>query len=95
LKSCFGITDDWRVSDVVDELLAEVDAARRAGAEHDRHHARVKELLVEVRRKRPDLGVADIEQLINRYFDRGTISRITVPELGDKLTRKPRRKPTS
>jgi hypothetical protein len=92
LKSCSGITDDGRVSDVVEDLLAEVRAARRTGAAHERHHARVKELLVQVRRERPDLGLADIEQLIDRYFDRGTISRITVPELGEQLTRKPRRK---
>jgi hypothetical protein len=80
------------VSDVVDELLAEVAAARAAEAEHDRHHARVKELLVEVRRNRHDLGVADIEELIGHYFDRGTISRITVPKLGPDLKRKPTRK---
>ncbi len=77
---------------MVDDLLTEVRAARRTGAAHERHHARVKELLVKVRRERPDLGLADIEELIDRYFDRATISRITVPELGADLTRKPTRK---
>ena len=80
------------MADVVEELLAEVEAARQASAAHDRHHARVKELLVEVRRDRRDLGPADIEELIGRYFDRGTISRITVPALGGKPPRKSRRK---
>jgi hypothetical protein len=92
LWSCLQITEDDRVADVVDELLAEVEAARRTGEAHDRHHARVKDLLVEVRRKRPDLGPADIEELIGRYFDRGTISRITVPALGGKPPRKSSRK---
>jgi hypothetical protein len=80
------------VSDVVDELLAEVKAARRTGAAHERHHGRVKELLIQVRRERPDLGLADIEALIDRYFDRATISRLTVPALGDERRRKPTRR---
>ena len=78
---------------MVNDLVAEVKAARRADAAFKRHNDRVKELLVEVRRQRPDLGLADIEQMIDRYFDRATISRITVPELGDALTRKPTRGP--
>lgn len=87
-----AITDDEGVGEVVDELLAEVKAARRTGAAHERHHERVKQLLVQVRQERPDLGLADIEAMIDRYFDRATISRITVPALGDRRTRKPTRK---
>jgi hypothetical protein len=83
------------VGDVVDDLLTEVRAARRTGAAYERHNARVKELLVKVRRERPDLGLADIEELIDHYFDRATISRITVPELGDARTRKPTRRKRS
>jgi hypothetical protein len=80
------------VSDVVDDLLAEVRAARRAGAALKRHNDRIKELLVQVRREHPELGLADIEEKIDRYYDRATISRVTVPQLGDDLTRKPTRK---
>lgn len=79
---------------MVDELLAEVDAARRTRDEWERHHERVKELLVQVRREKPDLGLADIEEKIGRYFDRATISRITVPLLGEDRTRKRGRRAT-
>lgn len=68
---------------MVDELLAEVKAARRAQASEKRHTDRVKALLVEVRLKRPDLGIADIETMIGRFYDRATISRITFPALKD------------
>lgn len=70
--------------DVLDELLAEVKAARRADTARKRRTSRIKELLVQVRIKHPDLGPADIEQLIGRYYDRATISRVTVPELRDR-----------
>lgn len=69
---------------MVEELLAEVKAARRAQASEKRHTDRVKALLVEVRLKRPDLGVADIEEMIGRFYDRATISRITVPLLRER-----------
>lgn len=77
---------------MVDELLAEVRAARRSKAALDRHNKRIDQLLVEVRRQRPDLGLADIEEKIDRYYDRGTISRKTVPVLGADRTRKATRK---
>lgn len=80
------------MGDVVDQLLAEVRAARRADAARERHTRRIKELLVQVRRERPDLGLADIEELIGRYYDRATISRETVPHLGADRTRKRSRK---
>jgi hypothetical protein len=73
--------------DVVDELLAEVKAARRARTAEKRHTDRVKELLVEVRVQRPDLGVADIEEMIGRFYDRATISRITVPAIRGRAAR--------
>lgn len=78
---------------MVQELLAEVRAARRAQAAAERHTDNVKELLVKVRLERPDLGLADIEEMIDRFYDRATISRITVPQLGDRRTRKPTRGP--
>jgi hypothetical protein len=59
------------VSDVVEELVAAVQAARR-----------IDELLVRVRQERPELSLVDIEQLIDRYYDRGTISRKTAAALG-------------
>ena len=65
----------------MDELLAEVKAARRADLARKRHTERVKELLVQVRRENPKLKVADLEEMIGRFYDRATISRITVPEL--------------
>ena len=69
------------MGDVVDELLAEVKAARRAEATRKRHADRVKELLVTVRRERPELSVVDIEAMIGRFYDRATISRITAPAM--------------
>lgn len=72
------ITDDGGV-DAVEELLAEVKAARRADSARRRHTDRIKELLIQVRRERPDLSVVQIEDMIGRYYDRSTISRITVP----------------
>ena len=86
------VTDHGGMGDVVQELLAEVKAAREAQTERDAHHERVKELLVRARRERPDLGPADLEELTGKYFDRATISRITVPELGGKPARKPTRR---
>jgi hypothetical protein len=65
----------------MDELLAEVKAARRADIALQRHTDRVKELLIQVRRENPDLKLADLETRIGKFYDRATISRITVPEL--------------
>lgn len=94
MKSCAWITDDGDVSDVVDDLMAEVRAAREARDALTRHNDRIKELLVQVRREHPELGIADIEAKIDRYYDRATISRVTVPHLGTERTRKPTRKRT-
>ena len=65
----------------MDELLAEVRAARRADSARKLHTDRIKALLVRVRLENPDLKVADLEERIGRYYDRATISRITVPAL--------------
>lgn len=82
--------------DVVDELLEAVKAARESRATADEAHEHVKELLIRARKERADLGPADLEELTARYFDRATISRITVPEMGGKPPRKPtRRRPGS
>lgn len=81
---------------MVQELLDEVKAAREAQAERDAHHERVKELLIRARKERPDLGPGDLEELTGKYFDRATISRMTVPALGGNPPRKPtRRRPGS
>jgi len=61
----------------VEELLAEVKAARRADSARRRHTDRIKELLIQVRRERPDLSVVEIEDMIGRFYDRSTISRLT------------------
>jgi hypothetical protein len=65
----------------MDELLAEVKAARRATDARKRHTARIKELLIQVRLSDPDLTVADLEAKIGRFYDRATISRITFPAI--------------
>jgi hypothetical protein len=95
LASWLPVTDDEDVGDVVDELLAEVQAARDSLAEHERHHERVKALMVAARIQKPDLGPDDLEEMTGKYMDRSTISRITVPEMrkqGVEPTRKPRRR---
>lgn len=74
------ITDDGGV-DALEELLAEVKAARRADSARRRHTDRIKELLIQVRRERQDLSVVELEDLIGRFYDRSTISRITAPAL--------------
>jgi len=79
--------------DVVDELLAEVKAAREALAEHERHHERVKELMVRARLEKPEIGPADLEELTGKYMDRATISRITYPKLGKPVRKNTRRRP--
>lgn len=79
--------------DVVDELTEAVKAAREARAAADRAHEHVKELILRVRKERgDDYGPADIELLTGRYFDRATISRMTVPEMGGKPPRKTTRR---
>ena len=82
---------------MVDELIAEAKAANEAKALYDRHIGRVRELLPEVRVTRPELTVEQLEEMIGRAYDRGTISRLTAEAAGTskpKTQRKPRsRKP--
>ena len=65
----------------MEELLAEVRAARRAEDARARHAERVRELLVAVRQEAVmedrDLKIADLEAAIGKFYDRATISRYT------------------
>ena len=89
LKSCVAITDDGDVSDVVNDLLEAVQAARTSKAAHERDHQRVIDLLVEVRRQKgEELGIGELEEMIGKYMDRATISRKTAPRLGGNPPRK-------
>ena len=65
------------MSDVVDDLKAEVRAARKATNARKIHAARVKTLLIRLRLEKPELTLPEIEDLIGRFYDRATISRIT------------------
>lgn len=67
---------------MVEELVTEARAANEAKAEYDRHIGRVRELLIAVRKQRPELSVVEIESLIERAYDRGTISRLTAEAVG-------------
>jgi hypothetical protein len=79
--------------DVVEELLAAVKTAREDREKADRSHEHVKELILRVRKEAgQDYGPGDIEALTDRYFDRGTISRMTAAALGGKPPRKNTRK---
>lgn len=75
---------------MVQDLLAEVEAARAAEKAHEQHSERVKELLVQLRIERPDMKLAQIEELIGRFYERASISRFTSHALPDKRSRKRR-----
>lgn len=68
---------------MVNDLLAEVQAARDCQAAYERHHERVKELLIQARLEDENLGPGDLERMTDRYLDRATISRITYPAIKD------------
>lgn len=70
------------MSDVVDDLKDEVRLAREAGTAAKQHTDKVKELLVRLRREQPDMTLPEIEDLIGRFYDRATISRLTAPVIG-------------
>lgn len=68
---------------MVDELLKEARAAKRAEAAYKRHAGRVKELLPIVRAEDVDkYGPAVLEEMIGKLYDRGTISRLTAEKVG-------------
>lgn len=68
---------------MVDELLAEARAARRAKATYDRHMERVRDLLPAVRATDvKKYGPATLEEMIGKLYDRGTISRMTAEAVG-------------
>lgn len=64
------------------DLLDEIAAARAAAEVDKARRERIRKLLIDVRLQRPDLTVVDIEQQIGRFYDRGTISRITAAAAG-------------
>jgi hypothetical protein len=80
------------VGDVTEELLAAVAKARASRAEADADHEHVIELLIRHRREKPDYGPGDLEELIDKYLDRGTISRRTAGAFDGQPPRKPTRR---
>jgi hypothetical protein len=68
---------------LVDELVREARAARRAEAAYQRHLKRVRELLPVVRAEDvKKYGPATLEEMIGKVYDRGTISRLTADAVG-------------
>ena len=68
---------------MVDELVAEAKAARRAKAAYERHMERVRDLLPAVRATDPKkFGPAVLEAMILNLYERGTISRMTAEAIG-------------
>jgi hypothetical protein len=66
---------------MLDELVAEARAAKRAEAAYRRHRRRVRELLPVVR-VQENLGPLELEEMIGKVYDRGTISRLTARAAG-------------
>ena len=68
---------------LVAELLREAKAAHRAMTAYEQHAKRVKELLPAVRAKNVKrYGPAQLEGMIGKLYDRGTISRLTAERVG-------------
>ena len=68
---------------MVDELLAEVRAAKRAKAAYDRHMGKIRDLLPVVRATNvKKYGPATLEEMIDKLYERGTISRLTAEAAG-------------
>ena len=68
---------------MVDELVAEAKAAKRSLAAYERHMARVRALLPEVRATDPKkYGPATLEEMIGKVYERGSISRFTAEAAG-------------
>ena len=74
---------------MVDELVREAKAAKRAEAAYQRHLRRVRELLPVVRAEDvKKYGPATLEEMIGKVYDRGTISRLTAEAVGRSKPRK-------
>jgi hypothetical protein len=73
--------DSWSV-DVEQELIAEAQAAKEHKAAYDKHIGRVRELLITIRKERPELSVVQLEEMIGKVYDHGTISRRTAGPIG-------------
>ena len=68
---------------MVDELVREAKAAKRAEAAYKRHMERVRLLLPQVRAEDvKKYGPATLEEMIGKVYDRGTISRLTAEAAG-------------
>lgn len=68
---------------MVDELVKEARAAKRAEAAYKRHASNVKKLLPIVRAEDVDkYGPAVLEEMIGKLYDRGSISRWTAAAVG-------------
>jgi hypothetical protein len=68
---------------MVDELVKEAKAAKRAEAAYQAHLKRVRELLPVVRAEDVKrYGPAVLEEMIGKVYDRGTISRLTAEAVG-------------
>ena len=68
---------------MVDELVAEAKAAKRAKAAYERHMERVRDLLPAVRATDvKKYGPAKLEEMIFEVYERGTISRLTAEAVG-------------
>ena len=68
---------------MVDELVPEAKAAKRAEAAYERHKARVRELLpLSAPRTSKKYGPAVLEAMILNVYERGTISRMTAEAIG-------------
>ena len=75
---------------MVDELVKEARAAKRAEAAYKRHAANVKKLLPVVRAEDVDkYGPAKLEEMIGKLYDRGTISRLTAEAVGRSKNARP------
>lgn len=66
---------------MLDELVAEAEAANEAKKAYDAHMKRVRQLLPDARVKGKKT-VVELEEMIGRAYDRGTISRITAAAAG-------------
>ena len=65
------------------ELVTHAHAAARAKAIYDREMEHVRRLLPEVRASNPKkYKVVRLEAMIERVYDRGTISRMTAAAVG-------------